>query len=351
MDLKQLKNEKLFQLVIGSILVIIILVILYKFYNSISKISNQVYLINKTRKGNYGKHIDPYTGQVTKINPYQHFSNSKLPIAKYGNGYSYSFWINVSDWEYNYGKPKHVFSKGDRAGVSVNPGVWLYPKDNNLMIRIDTFGRNNNKNTTQTGLKCQDWASQYPHNHSFTPENYPNDDLESNYCRNPDNKPSGDWCFTTSKNVPWESCGINNKNPPSMSPYGKNAKFDSKDQCDLIKLPLQRWNHIVLVLNNKTLDVYLNGKLARSCTYDGPPLFNTNPLHITDNGGFGGDIGELIYFNRSIGPSEVYKLYSLGQNTFNVLKKISKLKPNISGSIGIGNYNLGIGVGNNTSKN
>uniref|UniRef100_A0A8C6SRI3 Hepatocyte growth factor b n=1 Tax=Neogobius melanostomus TaxID=47308 RepID=A0A8C6SRI3_9GOBI len=54
--------------------------------------------------------------------------------------------------------------------------------------------------TTPTGLSCQHWDSQYPHNHSFVPQAYPCKDLKENYCRNPDGR-EFPWCFTTDPRV------------------------------------------------------------------------------------------------------------------------------------------------------
>uniref|UniRef100_A0A3Q0T1F7 Hepatocyte growth factor n=1 Tax=Amphilophus citrinellus TaxID=61819 RepID=A0A3Q0T1F7_AMPCI len=53
---------------------------------------------------------------------------------------------------------------------------------------------------TPTGLTCQRWDSQYPHNHTFLPEAYPCKDLRENYCRNPDGQ-EFPWCFTTDPRV------------------------------------------------------------------------------------------------------------------------------------------------------
>ena len=343
MDINQLKNNRNLQIIVTVIIILIITIIIYSLYRWITR-TPKVYLVSNIRNGNYIQTTDQYTGKITKTNPYQQIPNARLPLSKHGNGYTYSLWLNVNDWDYNYGKPKHILSKGDRGGVSVNPGIWLYPKDNNLMIRIDTFNRTNNKSTTESGLTCQNWNSQYPNSHIYTPENYPNDDLKSNYCRNPDNKSSGDWCYTKSKDVKWESCGINSKNPPSMSPYQNDPEIiDTQNKCDLIKLELQRWNNIVIVLNNKTLDVYLNGKLARSCEYDGPPLFNDQPVHITDRGGFGGQLGEVVYYNRALNPSDVYNIYSYGKNTFQIFNKIQNLKPQVFISAGVNQNNISIG--------
>ncbi|XP_019383042.1 PREDICTED: plasminogen isoform X2 [Gavialis gangeticus] len=60
---------------------------------------------------------------------------------------------------------------------------------------------------TESGKTCQNWASQAPHKHARTPENYPCKALDENYCRNPDGE-SRPWCYTTSKDVRWEYCSI-----------------------------------------------------------------------------------------------------------------------------------------------
>ncbi|KAI8502392.1 hypothetical protein Bbelb_199800, partial [Branchiostoma belcheri] len=60
---------------------------------------------------------------------------------------------------------------------------------------------------TLTGRTCQDWNSQTPHEHGFTPANHPSSGLEQNYCRNPDGK-SGVWCYTTDPGHTWEYCVV-----------------------------------------------------------------------------------------------------------------------------------------------
>ncbi|KAK6488171.1 hepatocyte growth factor-like [Huso huso] len=55
-------------------------------------------------------------------------------------------------------------------------------------------------NTAPNGIRCQRWDSQYPHNHSYTPQNYKCQDLRENYCRNPDGAELP-WCFTTDPKV------------------------------------------------------------------------------------------------------------------------------------------------------
>jgi hypothetical protein len=47
---------------------------------------------------------------------------------------------------------------------------------------------------TNSGATCQRWDSQIPNSHDYL-ANYPDGDLSSNYCRNPDGKPTI-WCYT-----------------------------------------------------------------------------------------------------------------------------------------------------------
>ena len=55
---------------------------------------------------------------------------------------------------------------------------------------------------TKSGLKCQMWAAQSPHEHEM-----PFNDEDENYCRNPDGS-DGVWCYTTDKNTRWDYCSV-----------------------------------------------------------------------------------------------------------------------------------------------
>ena len=55
---------------------------------------------------------------------------------------------------------------------------------------------------------------------------YPNSDLTSNYCRNPDHDPNGPWCYTDNKER-YEYCGI-----PKCSVGGKSKLYqDLENDC------------------------------------------------------------------------------------------------------------------------
>jgi len=67
-----------------------------------------------------------------------------------------------------------------------------------------------NRRLTLSGRTCQRWDSQSPHKHNTNPIDLPEASLSeaSNFCRNPDNKPTGPWCYTTDLDVIWETCSI-----------------------------------------------------------------------------------------------------------------------------------------------
>uniref|UniRef100_A0AAV2IXU0 Hepatocyte growth factor n=1 Tax=Knipowitschia caucasica TaxID=637954 RepID=A0AAV2IXU0_KNICA len=60
-------------------------------------------------------------------------------------------------------------------------------------------------NVTPDGVFCQRWDAQFPHRHSYLPENYKCKDLRENYCRNPDGS-DHPWCFTTNPNQRKANC-------------------------------------------------------------------------------------------------------------------------------------------------
>ena len=86
----------------------------------------------------------------------------------------------------------------------------------------------------------------------------------------------------------------------------------------LSNLPLQAWNHITLTIWDKTLDLYLNGKLARTFILAEPlqpsedGSFTIGSLSQDNEQTFHGFLSRFHYFTRVISPHEIYKLYLKG---------------------------------------
>uniref|UniRef100_A0A8C2EMB3 Macrophage stimulating 1 n=1 Tax=Cyprinus carpio TaxID=7962 RepID=A0A8C2EMB3_CYPCA len=104
---------------------------------------------------------------------------------------------------------------------------------------------------TVSGKECQRWDQQYPHQHIYQPEKYPDKSLDDNYCRNPDASPVP-WCYTTDQTVERESCDIR-KCPESpkrrfRSGYttncfrGRGEDYRGKVNETTSGIPCQRWD-------------------------------------------------------------------------------------------------------------
>lgn len=90
---------------------------------------------------------------------------------------------------------------------------------------------------TITGKQCQSWKVDIPNNRgAITPEAFPNaglldgDSENKSYCRNPDGKSEGIWCFTTDPNVKWERCdSINGENKDKIRKCTPDAEACGTD--------------------------------------------------------------------------------------------------------------------------
>lgn len=87
---------------------------------------------------------------------------------------------------------------------------------------------------------------------------------------------------------------------------------DPNEGCDIQNIPLKKWVHVCYVLNNRSVDMYINGMLERSCVLKGIPQLNNADLHVCQDGGFYGQISRLQYLARAVSPSEVKKFYQEG---------------------------------------
>jgi len=131
-----------------------------------------------------------------------------------------------------------------------------------------------------------------------------------------------DYRFGKWKNVMWKGNTSKPVHSPSIwfYPLTNSMKVvtstkgsNGMSSCDVQNIPLQKWVHIVYVLNNRSVDIYVNGKLERTCILDGIPVNNKNDkLMINHNGGFYGKMGRFQYFTRSLNPEDVVSLYTRG---------------------------------------
>nr|XP_022329617.1 hepatocyte growth factor-like protein [Crassostrea virginica] len=89
-------------------------------------------------------------------------------------------------------------------------------------------GYNGRVNVTASGRACQEWRSHLPHAHNFTWLW-----TEENFCRNPDDRASGPWCYTMDPDTVLESCDVpectSNFDPCLMKPCHNGGKCQGQE--------------------------------------------------------------------------------------------------------------------------
>jgi hypothetical protein len=115
-----------------------------------------------------------------------------------------------------------------------------------------------------------------------------------------------------------------------------SQNLSSKDQtfnCTVKNVPIQSWVNALVSVNGRTLDVYLDGKLVKTCVMPGVArISGSSPIKITPNGGFSGYTANVEYWPHSTNPHEAWNIYRKGHggsNIFNKYKiKVSVLENN-----------------------
>lgn len=80
-------------------------------------------------------------------------------------------------------------------------------------------------------------------------------------------------------------------------------------------IPLNKWLNVIIRCQNTTMDVYINGTIARSIDLVGVPKQNYGDVYVAMNGGFAGSISNLWYYNYALGTSAIQKIANDGPNT------------------------------------
>ena len=91
---------------------------------------------------------------------------------------------------------------------------------------------------------------------------------------------------------------------------------DRLNRCRIENVPLQKWVCLIVSVYNQTLDLYLDGKLIKTCVLDGvPKLDASKDVLVTPNGGFSGWISNIQYWDKAMNPQEAYKVYQKGNGS------------------------------------
>ena len=178
--------------------------------------------------------------------------------APSGAEFSWSVWLYINDTNKN--KYSHVFNKGNSTWTG------LLDKNDPTNSITDTVGIANVNNSPGMYLK---------------------QDLTNNWM--------------TMRIVMDQYTDVTSKTPPYTF-------------IDVENIPLKKWFHVCIRLQNIIVDVYVNGVLSKRVLLKGAPRQNYNNVYICQNGGFNGKLADLRYFSYAL---NVFDINTLVWNGFN----------------------------------
>lgn len=83
--------------------------------------------------------------------------------------------------------------------------------------------------------------------------------------------------------------------------------------CGVHNIPIQKWVNLSISVYNRSLDIYIDGKLVRTCMLPGvPKIDNSSNVLVTPGGGFSGFTTKLQYWDYAIDPQKAWNIYKLG---------------------------------------
>ena len=175
------------------------------------------------------------------------------------SNFAYSIWFYINDWNYRYGEPKVVFG---RMGTKSTSGSGSIPGVSGLdpcpAVVLGAV-----ENDIKVSLGC-----------------YPGADQE-----------------------------------PDVS--GGSTVVHT---CSVTNVPIQRWVNLIVSVYGRSMDLYIDGKLVRTCLLPGVASVNNNAnVYVTPAGGFDGWTSKFQYYPNSLNPQEAWNIYTKGYGGGNML--------------------------------
>ncbi len=176
---------------------------------------------------------------------------TSAPLSNQSQGaYGMQWWMFVKDWNYGYGKEKSVLIRPD-------------PTNNAVMNPSISL------HPTDNTLKVS--VSVFPTNDSAS------------------------------------------KTEPAPA-TGSGSSTDDVFVCEVPNIPLQSWFSVSTTVFGKNLDIYIDGKLVKSCMLPGVPKPAIGDISVSPNGGFSGYMCNIYHYPRMLTPADAMTFYSAGSS-------------------------------------
>ena len=76
--------------------------------------------------------------------------------------------------------------------------------------------------------------------------------------------------------------------------------FNENTFIEIVGIPIKKWFHLAIRVQNTIMDVYINGVISGRVTFTNVPKQNYNDIFVGCNGGFDGDLSNLVYYDHAL---------------------------------------------------
>ena len=84
-------------------------------------------------------------------------------------------------------------------------------------------------------------------------------------------------------------------------------------RCAVANIPVQKWVNLLVSTYGRSMDIYIDGKLVRTCVLPGVANIDSSaPVYVTPNGGFSGWTAKFQYWADSCDPQTAWNIYEAG---------------------------------------
>jgi hypothetical protein len=109
----------------------------------------------------------------------------------------------------------------------------------------------------------------------------------------------------------------------SVTDVDPTTKNDIINNCEISNIPIQKWVNLIVSVYGRTLDIYIDGKLVKTCLLPGIAKVDPNAdLLITPNGGFNGWTSRTQYWAKPMNPDQAWSIYSKNFKSTNIINMI-----------------------------
>ena len=79
-------------------------------------------------------------------------------------------------------------------------------------------------------------------------------------------------------------------------------------------IPVNKWFNVMIIVENKNVDVFINGMVSKSVEIQTIPKQNYGNIYVGFNGGFDGNLSNLWYYDYCLGTYEIQNMMLTGPN-------------------------------------